>query len=77
GVVREIETLVPARMSLLSDRRRYAPYGLHGGDEGRRGRDHVIRRGRAQAIASKGSWQLEAGDRARIETPGGGGYGDE
>jgi N-methylhydantoinase B len=77
GVVREIETLVPARMSLLSDRRRHAPYGLHGGDKGLRGRDHVIRRGRAQAIASKGSWQLEAGNRVRIETPGGGGYGDE
>jgi N-methylhydantoinase B len=75
GVVREIETLVPARMSLLADRRRRAPYGLDGGEDGERGRDHLIRRGRAQAIASKGSWQLEAGTRVRIETPGGGGYG--
>ncbi|HWT00254.1 MAG TPA: hydantoinase B/oxoprolinase family protein [Pyrinomonadaceae bacterium] len=75
GVVREIETLVPARMSLLADRRRLAPYGLDGGDEGSRGRDHVIRRGRARPVASKGSWQLEAGDRVRIETPGGGGHG--
>jgi N-methylhydantoinase B len=75
GVVREIETLVPARMSLLADRRRRAPYGLDGGEDGRTGRDRIIRRGRAQAIASKGSWQLEAGDRVRIETPGGGGYG--
>jgi N-methylhydantoinase B len=77
GVVREIETLVPARMSLLSDRRRRAPYGLDGGEDGRKGRDTIIRRGRTQTIASKGSWQLEAGDRVRIETPGGGGYGDE
>jgi N-methylhydantoinase B len=75
GVVREIETLVPARMSLLSDRRREAPYGLDNGDNGSKGRDVIIRRGRKQAIASKGSWQLEAGDRVRIETPGGGGYG--
>jgi N-methylhydantoinase B len=75
GVVREIETLFPTRMSLLSDRRRRAPYGLNGGEDGSPGRDHIIRRGRAQAIASKGSWQLEAGDRVRIETPGGGGYG--
>jgi N-methylhydantoinase B len=75
GIVREIETLVPARMSLLADRRRRAPYGLDGGEDGRTGRDHLIRRGRAQAITSKGSWQLEAGDRVRIETPGGGGYG--
>ena len=77
GVVREIETLVPARMSLLADRRRRAPYGLDGGEDGHTGRDHVIRRGRKQVITSKGSWQLEAGMRVRIETPGGGGYGDE
>ena len=77
GVVREIETLEPARMSLLSDRRRLAPYGLDGGEDGKRGRDVLIRHGRTQAIQSKGSWQLEAGTRVRIETPGGGGYGDE
>lgn len=75
GVVREIETLVPARMSLLSDRRRLAPYGLDGGEDGQRGRGAIIHRGRARAITSKGSWQLEAGDCVRIETPGGGGYG--
>jgi N-methylhydantoinase B len=75
GVVREIETLVPARMSLLSDRRRRAPYGLDNGEDGHKGRDTIIRRSRKQAIASKGSWQLEASDRVRIETPGGGGYG--
>jgi N-methylhydantoinase B len=75
GVVREIETLVPARMSLLSDRRRRAPYGLDGGEDGSAGRDRIIHHGRARAITSKGSWQLEAGDRVRIETPGGGGYG--
>ncbi|HEX8707231.1 MAG TPA: hydantoinase B/oxoprolinase family protein [Pyrinomonadaceae bacterium] len=76
GVVREIETLVPARMSLLADRRRRAPYGLDGGEDGATGRDAIIQRGRARPIASKGSWQLEAGDRVRIETPGGGGHGD-
>jgi N-methylhydantoinase B len=77
GVVREIETLVPARMSLLADRRKIPPYGLDGGEDGSCGRDQVIRHGRALTIASKGSLQLEAGDRVRIETPGGGGYGDE
>jgi N-methylhydantoinase B len=76
GVVREIETLVPARMSLLADRRRRAPYGLNGGDDGERGLDSIIGEdGRARLIASKGSWQLEAGERVRIETPGGGGHG--
>ena len=76
GVVREIETLAPAsRMSLLADRRRRAPYGLEGGEDGKTGRDSIVRGGRARTIASKGSWQLEAGDRVRIETPGGGGHG--
>jgi N-methylhydantoinase B len=76
GVVREIETLVPARMSLLADRRRLAPYGLNGGDDGARGVDSIIKDDdNAHRIASKGSWQLEAGERVRIETPGGGGHG--
>ncbi len=41
GIVREIETLVPARMSLLADRRARAPYGLDGGEGGKTGRDSV------------------------------------
>lgn len=75
GVVREIETLVPARMSLLADRRTRAPYGLDGGGDGRRGRDSVIRGGRASKLDAKGSRDLNPGDRVRIETPGGGGHG--
>jgi N-methylhydantoinase B len=76
GVVREIETLVPARMSLLADRRKLAPYGLNGGEAGERGLDSIIGEDEnARLIASKGSWQLEAGERVRIETPGGGGHG--
>jgi N-methylhydantoinase B len=75
GVVREIETLVPARMSLLSDRRKHAPYGLAGGGEGQPGKNFIIRGEESKSIASKGSWELKAGDRVRIETPGGGGHG--
>jgi N-methylhydantoinase B len=75
GVVREIETLVPARMSLLSDRRKTAPYGLQGGGNGDVGRAAIISEGKARSIGSKGTWELEAGDRVRIETPGGGGFG--
>ena len=76
GVVREIETLVPARVSLLADRRKRGPYGLAGGGEGSAGRDRVVGRGgRSRRLDSKGSWQLEAGDRVRVETPGGGGHG--
>jgi N-methylhydantoinase B len=71
GVVREIETIVPARMSLLADRRKRGPYGLNGGSEGAPGVNSV----NGQTIAAKGSLELKAGDRIRIETPGGGGWG--
>ena len=76
GAIREIETLTTARVALLADRRKLAPYGLDGGGDGARGRAFIIRRdGRREELTSKGSWQLEAGDRLRIETPGGGGFG--
>jgi N-methylhydantoinase B len=69
GVVREIETLVDASMSLLSDRRKIAPYGLHGGNDGEKGKAFINRK----EIESKGSWTLNKGDVVRIETPSGGG----
>ena len=71
GVVREIETLVPARMSLLADRRKRGPYGLHGGADGEVGKNKI----NGTEIAAKSSHQLKAGDHIRIETPGGGGFG--
>ncbi|MFN2532112.1 MAG: hydantoinase B/oxoprolinase family protein [Pyrinomonadaceae bacterium] len=75
GVVRELETLVPARMSLLADRRQCGPYGLQGGKDGKAGLDELISDGVSQRIAAKCSHQLKAGDRIRIESPGGGGWG--
>jgi N-methylhydantoinase B len=77
GVIREIETLAPAHMSLLADRRKNAPYGLRGGEDGKPGNATIISDGRTRKIGSKGSWELKAGDRVRIETPGGGGWGKE
>ncbi|HET7113404.1 MAG TPA: hydantoinase B/oxoprolinase family protein [Pyrinomonadaceae bacterium] len=71
GVVREIETIVPARMSLLADRRKRGPYGLYGGTDGARGVNQI----NGKSIPAKGSHELKAGDRIRIETPGGGGWG--
>ncbi len=89
GVIREIETLVPAQMSLLADRRKHGAYGLSGGEDGKPGSAAIIsndtredalsgnrKEERKRTIASKGSWDLEAGDRVRIETPGGGGFGE-
>lgn len=76
GAIREIEVLTHARMSLLADRRKRAPYGLHGGEDGATGRASIIRRdGTVEVLPSKGSWELAEGDRVRIETPGGGGFG--
>ncbi len=75
GVVREIETLVPARMSLLADRRKRGSYGLSGGADGSPGVDLIIRGNRKRKINAKSSHELKAGDRIRIETPGGGGWG--
>lgn len=76
GVVREIELLTPARVSLLSDRRRLAPYGLQGGEAGLPGRNWLARAGRkALPLPGKFSMSAQSGDCFIIETPGGGGYG--
>jgi len=75
GVVREIETLAAARMSLLADRRKRGPYGLQGGDDGKTGAAFIVSNDRSQKIGSKGSWELNPRDRVRIESPGGGGHG--
>ena len=75
GVIREIETLVPARMSLLADRRKRGPYGLAGGEQGKTGTNEIVRNGKKLKTSAKGSHELQAGDRIRIETPGGGGWG--
>lgn len=77
GVIREIETLVPARMSLLSDRRKHGPYGLQGGSPGAVGKNEIIRGGKKLKLDAKASHDLEPGDRIRLETPGGGAWGTQ
>jgi N-methylhydantoinase B len=71
GVVREIRVLAPCRLSVLGDRRRHAPRGAHGGDDGARGRTLVD----GEEIPGKDTRSLVAGDVVRTETPGGGGWG--
>jgi N-methylhydantoinase A/oxoprolinase/acetone carboxylase beta subunit/N-methylhydantoinase B/oxoprolinase/acetone carboxylase alpha subunit len=76
GVVRELEALAPMAYSLITERRRHAPPGAGGGGEGARGRNLLIDdRGEAGELPPKCSGTLSAGERLRIETPGGGGYG--
>ncbi len=75
GVVREIELLTDARVTILSDRRKTRPYGLKGGEPGAAGRTLLITRDGEQVLAGKDSTSARAGDRLRIESPGGGGFG--
>ncbi len=74
GIVREIELLSDAQVTILSDRRKTRPYGLNGGEPGKAGRTVLITKDGERVLASKDSTRAEAGDRVRIETPGGGGY---
>jgi len=76
GLVREYELLADASVTVLSERRRLAPYGARGGQPGGRGRNTLIRDGREEPLPGKIQLALRAGDRLRIETPGGGGYGE-
>jgi N-methylhydantoinase B len=75
GIIREIRVLVPASVSLLSDRARFGPPGLAGGADGRPARPKVVQGGRRKSIPTKTSLDLPAGDSIRVETPGGGGFG--
>jgi N-methylhydantoinase B len=76
GIVREIEMLTECQVTLLSERRKHSPWGLAGGGDGAPGKAWVIRRdGSAEEMPGKFSTRLEAGDRIRIESPGGGAWG--
>ncbi|MCI5145796.1 MAG: hydantoinase B/oxoprolinase family protein, partial [Candidatus Electrothrix sp. AR3] len=71
-----LEFLEPLEVSILSERRVFAPYGLKGGGDGARGENIFIRRdGRRLNLGGKNAIQAEAGERLRICTPGGGGWG--
>jgi len=76
GVVREIEPLRKLTMSILSERRTNQPYGMEGGEPGQRGCNLLVKDGGLTInIGGKCSTDIKPGDRLRIETPGGGGYG--
>jgi 5-oxoprolinase (ATP-hydrolysing) len=76
GIVRELEFLRPMTVAILSERRVFAPYGLDGGEPGQIGCNLLIRSdGRPISLGGKNEVAVEAGDRIRIDTPGGGGYG--
>jgi N-methylhydantoinase B len=77
GVVREMEFLHDAQLTLLTDRRRFGPFGVQGGQSGEPGRNILVRNGVETLLPAKVTRFLQPGDILRIETPGGGGYGRE
>ena len=71
GVVRELRVLEPARLSIISERRRHAPRGQRGGAAGAPGRNLL----NGQELPAKVTVGAASGDTITIETPGGGGFG--
>jgi N-methylhydantoinase B len=78
GIVRTYEMITPASVTLLTERRSRAPWGLAGGQPGTPGQNFLRRAGESTQtpLPSKGQLRLAAGDRLTIETPGGAGWGD-
>lgn len=77
GIVREINLLSDAEVTVLSERRRHRPYGLEGGGPGKPGRNIIIMHDNSYDMPGKFNNFLKKGTIIRIETPGGGGYGKD
>ncbi len=76
GLVRDVEFLSPARVTVLSERRKNAPPGSHGGHHGHTGENVLLRGGYEEVqLAGKETFDVAAGDVLSIRTPGGGGWG--
>jgi N-methylhydantoinase B len=71
GVIRELQALREMSFSLIGERRRHAPPGAEGGEPGARGQDRLD----GEPLPGKVTGTLRAGQRLRVETPGGGGFG--
>ncbi|MBA2848372.1 hydantoinase B/oxoprolinase family protein [Thermosulfuriphilus ammonigenes] len=75
GIIRAYRFLQPTQVTILSERRRFCPYGLQGGAPGRRGQNVFIRGGKKRILPGKTHLQALPGDILEIRTPGGGGWG--
>ena len=76
GVVRELEFLAPAHVTLITERRKTRPYGLAGGGDAATGRNTLERAdGAIEQFDARVQVDVHPGDRLRVETPGGGGWG--
>jgi N-methylhydantoinase B/oxoprolinase/acetone carboxylase alpha subunit len=75
GIIREYEFLVPTQATIISERRKFSPYGVWGGEDGKKGKNSLLSKGKQIILNSKVNIRVKPGDVLRIETPGGGGYG--
>jgi len=76
GILREYRFDDHATVTLITERRRYRPWGLAGGDPGELGRNTLLRAdGEVRDLGARATVQVGPGDRVRVETPGGGGWG--
>jgi N-methylhydantoinase B len=74
GLVRAIRFLSPVSVTVTSERRHKPPYGLHGAEDGQRGKNVLIQQSQEIQLPSKFTLSLQPGDMLRLETPGGGGW---
>jgi N-methylhydantoinase B/oxoprolinase/acetone carboxylase alpha subunit len=76
GIRRDLRMMEDSVVTVISDRRRFSPYGLHGGEKGRQGENVLIRAdGTEEVLPGKVQTRLKAGDTLSIRSPGGGGFG--
>jgi 5-oxoprolinase (ATP-hydrolysing) len=89
GVIRDVEFRIPVQVSILSERRVYHPYGLHGGEDAQCGKNIWVRNIKGKNdedgketvverrinLGAKNTASMQAGERIIVMTPGGGGYG--
>ncbi|CAJ0918744.1 unnamed protein product, partial [Mesorhabditis belari] len=77
GVIRRLQFRKQLQVSLLTERRTFSPYGLFGGEPGKRGQNLLHRKNRKLNVGAKITMDVEPGDELEILTPGGGGYGSK
>jgi N-methylhydantoinase B len=76
GIIRSMEFLCEGQLTVLSERRKHAPYGLNGGGNGKKGVNTLrLNQGQNKRLHGKVSLSIARGDCISIETPGGGGWG--
>ena len=78
GIVRQLTFLENVELSVLTQHRKVAPFGLNGGENGKVGEQYIIlKKGEKKKIGGIEGASLMAGDTFVIETPGGGGFGNK